>query len=139
MLMLSGCTRNNGDIGKWFGNWQVEQITANGEPWQNTADGQYFWEFQNNIIKIVCVAPNFYDHEAYYCIGTWQQTSDNTITLDFSHTDDNNIYHKPFWIMQFPTDKPFTLTITQDSGKKCVMKRIDESSGVEFCYYLIKR
>ena len=29
---MSGCTHNNGDIGPWFGTWQVTGIDADGAP-----------------------------------------------------------------------------------------------------------
>lgn len=139
MVILAGCTRNNGDIGKWFGKWQLQEMTIDGEPDATIAQGQYFWDFQNDIIRIDCVAPNGYDHEVYYCIGTWNQSSDNALTLDFSHTDDSGVFHRPFGILHFPSDKPFTLTILSESGKECTLKRVDEASATEFTYHLRKR
>lgn len=139
LILFCGCTRNNGDIGKWFGKWQVEKISTIGNPIYDNGSDQFFWEFQNNIIKMVCVAPTGYDHEIYYCIGTWKQNSENSMTFDFSHTDDSNIFHHPFAEMHFPTDGPFTLTIVSENGKRCVFKRLDETTGIEFYYHLVKR
>lgn len=138
-MMLTGCTRNNGDIGKWFGKWQLTEMTVDGEADPLVAGGQYFWDFQNDIIRIDCVAPNGYEHEVYYCIGTWDQPADNVMVMNFSHTDDGGIFHKPFGILHFPTDGPFTMTIVSQSGKECVMKRVDETSGTEYVYRLRKR
>lgn len=137
MLLWGGCTRNNGDIGKWFGKWQLQQLTIDGQPSESVASGRFFWDFQNDIIRIDCVKS--YEHQVNYCIGTWSQSSDNAMTLNFSHTDDHNIFHAPFRDMHFPADAPFTLTIISQSGKECVMKRVDESTSTEYCYYLRKR
>lgn len=138
-LFTTGCTRNNGDIGDWFGKWQLMEMTVDGVPDPVIADGQYFWDFQNDIIRIDCVAPEGNLHEVYYCIGTWEESADNAMTLNFSHTDDSGIFHKPFGILHFPSDKPFTLTIVSKSGKGCVMKRVDETSSAEYVYHLRKR
>lgn len=137
LLSLTGCTRNNGDIGNWFGKWQLEQLTIGGVPDSFVAEGRFFWDFQNDIVRIDCVQP--YEHEVDYCIGTWSQPSDNTMIINFSHTSDENIFHTPFGALHFPADEPFTLTIVSDSGKECVMKRVDESTLTEYCYYLRKR
>ena len=32
LLMLGSCSKNNGDIGYWFGLWHVDAIEVNGEP-----------------------------------------------------------------------------------------------------------
>lgn len=32
LFVVSGCTRNNGDIGDWFGKWQVTEVKVNGLP-----------------------------------------------------------------------------------------------------------
>ena len=28
--VIAGCTRNDGDIGTWFGSWKLERITIDG-------------------------------------------------------------------------------------------------------------
>ena len=32
MLLISGCTQNNGEIDPWFGTWRLESLTCDGEP-----------------------------------------------------------------------------------------------------------
>lgn len=137
ILFLTGCTRNNGDIGDWFGKWQLLELTVNGEAEPNVVGGRFFWDFQNNIIRIDCVSLS--GHDVNYCVGTWEQPSDNAMTLDFSHTADNQVYHSPFGAMHFPSDRPFTLTILSKNGKECTFKRIDETDGTEYIYHLRKR
>lgn len=137
--MPTGCTRNNGDIGVWFGKWQVMEIKVNGQP-EEGYESRYFWGFQNDIIRIDWVGPNGYDRDVYYCCGTWQQPSDNAMTFDFSHTDDNGrLFYTPFSAMHFPGDKPFTLTISDISGNDCTMKYVDEATSTEYTYILRKR
>lgn len=139
LFFLTGCTRNNGDIGHWFGHWQVMDILHDGKPQEGYAQ-QYFWEFQNNIIGMVWVAPGGYDRDTYVCYGTWEELSENTMQMDFTHSDDKDTpYYKPFSAMHFPSDRPFTLTITSQSGNNCTMKYTDDVSGVEYTYILRKR
>ena len=49
-VMSAGCTRNNGDIGDWFGTWQMTEISVNG-----VAVGNYekniFWQFRKRYYK----------------------------------------------------------------------------------------
>ena len=41
--------------------------------------------------------------------------------------------------MHFPDDHPFTLTISDNGGKECVMKYVDETTSSEYTYTLRKR
>ena len=41
MLTSTGCTRNNGDIGDWFGQWQQTEMLVDGAP-DAEYHGQYF-------------------------------------------------------------------------------------------------
>ena len=139
LFVVSGCTRNNGDIGDWFGKWQVTEVKVNGLP-EDDYEPRYFWEFQNDIIRMVWVGPEGYDRDTYYCFGTWKQPSDNTVVFDFSHSDDDgSLLYRPFSAMHFPADPPFTLTISDNGGKECVMKYIDEATSSEYTYTLRKR
>lgn len=139
LMATSGCTRNNGDIGDWFGKWQVMEICVDGQP-EAGYESQVFWEFQNDIIRVAYVNPDGYDREVYYAFGTWSQPSDNTMTLDFTHSDDSGtgIYIPTGWL-HFPNDKPLTLSIVTLSGKDCTMKYVDEADATEYTYTLCKR
>ncbi|MDE6166647.1 MAG: lipocalin-like domain-containing protein, partial [Muribaculaceae bacterium] len=61
-LTLSGCMQHNGDIGDWFGKWQVMEIRVDGVA-ETDYEPRYFWEFQNDIIRLVWVGPNGYDRD----------------------------------------------------------------------------
>lgn len=138
-FLTTGCTRNNGDIGNWFGQWQVMEIKTDGQA-EEGYEPRFFWQFQNDIIRVVYVGPTGYDRDTYYCVGTWEQPSDNTMTFDFSHSDDNGyLLYKPFGVMHFPDDKPFSLTLSSVSGKDCVMKYVDETTATEYTYIIRKR
>lgn len=140
ICLSSGCTRNNGDIGEWFGKWQIIEMSINGEP-EKEYEQSFFLEFQNNIIRLVWVAPTGYDRDTYYCFGTWHQPSDNTLTFDFTHSDDNSgrLFYAPFNATHFPGDKPFNLTLEKVAGKRYSLKYFNETTSTEYTYLIQKR
>lgn len=137
-ICLSGCTRNDGDIGDLFGEWRLESITADGEPLQlydNDPDAPqlYTWAFQSNVIRI----NTLYVHSLVYdCYGTWART-DNSLILTFTYTDDDNTAYRytPPEIFHFSSDGVTDLAIDRLSGKKMELSRVD-SDGTLYRYYL---
>ncbi|MCM1450042.1 MAG: lipocalin-like domain-containing protein [Clostridiales bacterium] len=81
VAMLCGCTRNNGDIGHWFGTWRVESITLDGHPDPDYPKPAMIWKFQSHIVMIM--VPDEVEHSAPGTIGTWNE-KDGVLTLDFS-------------------------------------------------------
>ncbi len=92
MLMLAivtalaspSCTRNNGDIGDWFGSWRLESIDIDG-----TSDPEYtgpcvIWKFQNAAIEILI--PDFDNHTTVgpTATGTWHE-EDGYLYTDFTY------------------------------------------------------
>lgn len=140
LCLSSGCTRNNGDIGEWFSKWQIMEMRVNGEP-EKKYEQQFFLEFQNDIVRLVWVAPTGYDRDTYYCFGTWQQPSDNTLLFDFTHRDDNSgrLFYAPFNASHFPGDIPFNLTLNKVAGKCYSLKYLDETTATEYTYLIQKR
>lgn len=80
------CTRNNGDIGPWFGTWKLSSITIDGQPEAYNADPDILWKFQSDIICMVRADDN--EHTATPRWGTWSH-SGNMLSLDFTYTDNN--------------------------------------------------
>ena len=51
VLLATGCTHNNGDIGHLFGTWKVTEATINDRPYD--FDGNtLFFAFQNNVVGV---------------------------------------------------------------------------------------
>lgn len=67
VLAAAGCTRNDGNIGAWFGTWQVTSISVNGTP-MSDYKGNISVMFQNNIIKSVELLEH---HEQKEYFATW--------------------------------------------------------------------
>lgn len=73
LLLLPACTRNNGDIGPWFGAWKVESITVDGAP-RADYEGNLFFLFQSNVVKLSMVQDH---HESVDVNGNWEESSGN--------------------------------------------------------------
>lgn len=78
VIIMSGCTRHNGDIGDLFGEWRLERLTADGQEtdlYEETPDAPllYTWAFQGNIIRINTI---YAHNRVFECFGTWMREDD---------------------------------------------------------------
>ncbi|MBQ2163347.1 MAG: hypothetical protein II445_02450, partial [Muribaculaceae bacterium] len=61
IVAMSGCTKNNGDIGYWFGLWHLDSIELNGEV-DNNYNGCYYFKFQNKVFCLSWVDETTHDY-----------------------------------------------------------------------------
>lgn len=80
-LLSPACTRNNGDIGHWFGVWRMETLEINGVTDPDYTSPRLIWKFQSDIVFIgePDDALHIYHGTAY---GNWSQDGDYLL-LDF--------------------------------------------------------
>ena len=143
-VALSGCTRNNGDIGRWFGTWQLEEITVDGE-----VDADYgrniFWKFQNDIICMVKVDSSDGMNRYEQVWGTWEER-DNNLFLDFTYSDFENTswngyasngLYVPFPVTRIPYGEISRLEIVSDNSKKLTLRYVGNSGMV--CGYVLRK
>ncbi len=142
ILLAGSCTRNNGDIGEWFGTWQLTSIEVNGVP-QEGYQRNYFWKFQNNIIGLIRVATGEATHNRDERYGTWEETDDMLI-LNFSYHDDENADgdatagpYVPFPELHLPYNERIRLAITQRTGSS--MTLVYHASGDDTYTYHLKK
>lgn len=145
MLILSVnlfccCTRNNGDIGPWFGSWQLTEIEIDGAKVSSYGEN-IFWAFQNDVFSMKYVYPNDPGHSVDDRWGTWEESGD-AIKLNFTHSDDSyapgtGIY-APLKETGIPANEVSTLVIIKKPGTKAVLSYTD-SAGKIYTYHLIKR
>ena len=143
-VMSAGCTRNNGDIGDWFGTWQMTEISVNG-----VAVGNYekniFWQFQNDIINLKKVETGEGEHSRDDRWGTWEE-SGNLLLLNFTYSDDKNPVksgesgngaYAPLREQGIPYGEVSTLTIENRSGSRMVLKYMTADN--EAYTYVLKK
>lgn len=78
LVCLGSCTRNNGNIGKQFGQWKVVAITVDGEQ-DRSYQGNMFWSFQNTTVEMKYVEDN---HLTTPTFGNYR-IADNTLFITF--------------------------------------------------------
>lgn len=145
MMWCVSCTRNNGDIGNWFGTWQLMQISADGTP-DTDYEKNIFWKFQNNIICMVRVVTDYGDNTRYQRWGTWEE-SDGVLLLNFTYSDDSNSQEKgengsgiyvPYTETHLSYGEVSVLRIVREKGSELWLEYEGED-GVKYEYYLKKQ
>lgn len=127
LIILSGCTRNNGDIGKLFGQWKVTSITADGEDVYD-CDGVLYFAFQSSVYcqKLVNEETHWDD-----CVYAKWKYDGNGIIIDFSDSD-----YTPFPATGM-LKGPNPIEIVNQKDNDMVMSHVN-TSGVKFVYTLKK-
>lgn len=118
-----GCTHNNGDIGKIFGQWQlrsVEAVTPGTEPVM--PEGEMYWAFQSSTIRVSLVSDKHDVSESY---GNFR-IEDQTLFLDFPDTAYPQLIpgadRQSRWQIVKFTSKELILLFTSDDGAESEWK-----------------
>lgn len=117
LILLSGCTHNNGDIGKIFGTWKMHRAECHGV--SDPADGtDMFWSFQSGIVRIDMQRSGHDDSHSTH--GNFR-IDDNTLFLDFPDTDRpmplEGIPDSSEWQILRLTKRELTVMYTFTEGK----------------------
>ncbi|MDE6078923.1 MAG: lipocalin-like domain-containing protein [Duncaniella sp.] len=135
LLLGTGCTHNDGDIGDLFGWWTLDSLTADGTPTPLTDDEVLLctWAFQTSVIQI----QETLDHaEARRYKGSWSREGD-LLMLNFSYTDNAGGSYVPserFHLL--PGITP--LTILKLDGSRMHLRYTHPDDGTVYDYYLSK-
>ena len=124
-LIMGACTHNNGDIGNWFGTWHVASITIDGN--EVAADGDFFFQFQNTIFRVVQVKPHEQMVESF---GTWENDG-QTMTVTFP---DPGV----FYIQMPGLETTNAFTVTGGASKKVTFSKTG-ADGKSVVYQLEKQ
>ncbi|MBQ4344614.1 MAG: lipocalin-like domain-containing protein [Muribaculaceae bacterium] len=85
-IILPSCTRNDGNIGDYFGRWKLEKITLDGDV-RVYKYNNIFWSFQSSIIEMDEVNELYHSKISHY--GSWF-VEDDSLVLDFGHCDNDS-------------------------------------------------
>lgn len=140
VAVVSGCTRNNGDIGDLFGRWKVDTLTADGveQPLYGEESGDdallYALWFQGELVWVHTV---YERHDFLTVKGMWTRT-DSSLLLDFSHTGhDGDIYYRPPLALHFVERGVTPLTIESETSSRMHLWYVAHD-GVRYDYFLTK-
>lgn len=135
VLLSIGCTRNDGDIGPWYGQWKLVELTSASQPVAGYKDNIFF-AFQNNIIQIVTIKSEV---DEAICWGEWKE-QDNKLVLDFDHredaSDEDNWNYTPPAILGFSPTSTY-LDIVKLSGSEIILRQ--SIDGVTQYTYRLKK
>lgn len=130
LLVSSGCTRPEGDIGDWFGSWHLEEMLIDGEldeqyaQYQEHDIRQVMISFHGDIFNIAYINGGF---EQY---GSWSYAGE-ILTLIVEHYDliENNPWFNPYpSVLHFPADvEQVEITVTQIGSKTMQWQLIDQN------------
>ncbi len=136
LTLATGCTRNNGDIGLFFGSWLLTEIKADGTTDEDYA-GNAVWAFQSGVVKMTMVYPW---HETSGYFGTWSE-HDGYLELDYTHSSADmeagtGDYSFPPGL-HLPAYGRVTMRIDRLTSKE--MELSYSSDGAEYTYNLKKQ
>lgn len=149
MLVLStvffaGCTHNGGDIGKFFGIWRLDNISAHrldeeGMPAYSVESvDSVFWSFQSDVVMMQRLLP-YHEYDRRW--GTWSE-GDGELSLNFTHSGDGiapgtGMYH----ILEglyLPSDGKVVLKIKEMDKLSMVLTYDDLIGETRYTYYFTK-
>lgn len=130
-LLAGGCTKNDGDIGEWFGMWLVERIDVNSEEMTDYT-GNVVLKFQGGVMESSTLLPY---HEQVSYFANCRIEPDALIVGTGSNTE---------WPAGFapelmlPVGADLRLEVTAFSANRAVLRWNDAGSGNIYDYYLKK-
>lgn len=143
--VMAGCTHNNGDIGLWFGRWQLTEISADRNPLTEYS-GNMSWAFQRDIVGITTVTDY---HSALETWGQWKSDDNTYLSLNFDYTWDHPENISPSFtppaILHFPAKHegepypPVMLDIVEQTSSRMTLTYHSAADGVLYTYKFRKQ
>ena len=132
LLALSGCTKNNGDIGNWFGLWHVDNIEIDGID-DSGYDGNFYFLFQGKVFCIRWV--DEVNHESIEGYAQWQESDDGkTMTVNFVDSNYSPTLYGA--VPQTHLSTVNTFDVVTLNNEKMVLQLTDPETGISYTYYL---
>lgn len=130
-VIAVGCTRNDGDIGGWFGMWQVARIDVNSKE-QIGYKGNVVLKFQGRVMESCSMQP-YHEQISYFANC---RIEPEALIL--------SVGSEPVWPagfapeLMFPASGELRLEIISQSDNKAILRWDDVSDGYVYEYYLKK-
>ena len=132
--LMSGCAKNNGDIGLWFGLWHLDTIEVDGEP-DAAYNGCYYFLFQGKVFNLNQVDEAMHSYDSR--VAQWSESDDgSTITIDFA--DDR---YTPYFGNGYPSvylSTVTTLRVLKLTTTTMVLEHEEQSTGSTITYHLTR-
>ncbi len=133
VMMIGGCTQNNGYIGPIFGSWALMEVSADGVPLE--IEKETVFSFQNEVVRVTQVDYDPFAVEVKY--GNFS-ISDDVLSLTFlTHLGPNGEgygFMMPHWLY-FPKNMmPLRFDIKELKGSKMVLVINDGSRELTYSF-----
>lgn len=135
MLMLIGCTQNDGIITPMFGYWRLDRITVDGE---TVATPESVWAFQSSIVCFQMLKP-IHEMEEHWAL--WDRMN-GIMSVSFDNYDDSTPAGE--WPYNPPRIPGFPKGVAILQLKEITVSKHDmilehiASDGTCYIYYLSK-
>ena len=131
LMIFSGCTHNNGDIGYWFGLWHLDYIEIEGTPAAGY-DGNAYFMFQGKVFCVRCV--NEANHDFVESFAQWMESDDHQ-SMKLTFVDDR---FPPTVSPFIPLETVTTFKVVTLNDREMVLEHTHSATGVTRTYYFTK-
>lgn len=131
LLAVTGCTRNNGDIGEWFGMWQVERMEIDGATDEAYVD-PVIMKFQGSVLETMTMFPN---HATSSWFATWTDCG-SSLTVDAAEDAAGATGLAPG--LKLPWIDGLRIEVISQSGSSAHLRWTNPDNGQQIDYYLKK-
>ena len=117
LLGLSSCTHNEGDIGIWFGTWQIEDVDCAeldlADTYYDPASAAIYFQFQGKMCTVIYIDNK---HNQLVDYGTWSEDGDK---MTISFPDQDVAYNLLLdQLAQGSTDNTFHFVVNRQSDQR---------------------
>lgn len=129
LIVLTGCSQNNGHIGPIYGAWTLLEVTCDGQKLEVEGEATIF-SFQGEILQIthfISSADDFTKNFGNFAVNN------NVLTLKFEagiSGDSGYQYTAPAWLYFPPDGLPVEFRIIELDTKRLVFERTDAQGKV---------
>lgn len=126
-VMLPSCLHNGGDIGIWYGTWNITAVEVDGVTLPQPQGYHFSLNFQSNIVELLKVTDRHDMNQMSY--GNWEEEGERMRWT----------FGADFWpLPEVPgIDADNEFTIIERSAGKVRLKKVTEA-GVTYVYTLKK-
>lgn len=132
LLSSLSCTRNDGDIGLWFGMWQVTNIEIDGRPDEGYR-GNVVLKFQNDVMENQAQDSHYVINN---CFVRWHE-ADGKMFFEIPENEDGETQYGYVPELHLPWLRLIEMKIVNLSGKNARLDYVADSGEI-LSYYLKK-
>lgn len=132
VMLLCGCTQNNGYIGPVFGSWSL--VAISGDETSLEKEGETVFSFQNEVVQVVLIQSDFKKIVRY---GNFS-ISDDILSLKFmtelTPDGDGGGFLMPSWLYFPQNEMPLKFIIKELNRKRMILVLNDGTKELTYTF-----